>query len=160
ESGADRDGARRPGRGHVQEPQAQHGRLVEVGVDADLHIDVLRAVGVGHRHEGVLDLAVHPASVGAASDHAGQDGVMRWPSTSTYRTYRYVRLAIVGAVVLLAVSLNTVFVDDGPITSISALVYTPGRSIFVGVLFAITLALVALSGHSLEQVLLDLAALF
>ena len=85
---------------------------------------------------------------------------MRLSSTSTQRTYRYVRLAIIGAVVLLAVSLITVFVVDGPLTSISALAYTPGRGVFVGVLFAIALALVALSGHSLEQVLLDLAALF
>ncbi len=85
---------------------------------------------------------------------------MRLPSTSTQRTYRYVRLAIIGAVVLLAVSLITVFVADGPLTSISALAYTSGRSVFVGVLFGVTLALVALSGHSVEQTLLDLAALF
>lgn len=85
---------------------------------------------------------------------------MRLSSTSTQRTYRYVRLAIIGAVVLLAVSLVTVFVVDGPLISISALAYTPGRSVFVGALFAIALALVALSGHSVEQVLLDLAALF
>jgi hypothetical protein len=82
------------------------------------------------------------------------------PSTSTQRTYRYVRLAIVGAVVLLLVSLIAVSVADGPVTSVSALYYTPGRSIFVGSLFAIALALIALSGHSLEQALLDLAALF
>ncbi|HET8927273.1 MAG TPA: hypothetical protein VFN24_05520 [Microbacterium sp.] len=85
---------------------------------------------------------------------------MRLSSTSTQRTYRYVRLSIIGAVVLLAVSLVAVFVSDGPLTSISALVYTPGRSVFVGVLFAVAVALVALSGHSVEQALLDLAALF
>jgi len=85
---------------------------------------------------------------------------MRLPSTSTQRTYRYVRLAIIGAVVLLAVSLVVVFVADGPLTSISALLYTPGRGVFVGVLFAVALALLALSGHSVEQALLDLAALF
>jgi hypothetical protein len=82
------------------------------------------------------------------------------PSTSTQRTYRYVRLAIVGAVVLMLVSLAAVSFANGPVTSLSALFYTPGRSVFVGSLFAISLALIALSGHSLEQALLDIAALF
>lgn len=85
---------------------------------------------------------------------------MRLSSTSTQRTYRYVRLAIVGAVLLLLASLVVVLVTDGPVSSLSALFYTPGRGVFVGVLFAVALALVALSGHSVEQVLLDLAALF
>lgn len=80
-------------------------------------------------------------------------------TTSPQRTYRYVRLSIIGAVVLLAASLVVVTVTIGPIASISHTVYTPGRSVFVGVLFAVTLALVTLSGHSLEQALLDMAAL-
>ena len=81
-------------------------------------------------------------------------------SSSTQRTYRYVRISIVGAVVLLLVSLLVVSVAQGPVTSLSALYYTPGRVAFVGVLFAIALALIALSGHSVEQALLDIAALF
>jgi hypothetical protein len=85
---------------------------------------------------------------------------MQLTSTSTQRTYRYVRLSIVGAVVLLAVAIVQVFAVDGPITSVSAVYYTPARTIFTGVLFAVALALLALSGHSLEQALLDLAALF
>lgn len=84
---------------------------------------------------------------------------MQLTSTSPQRTYRYVRLSIVGAVLLLVVSLVTVVVTVGPIASISASVYTPGRSVFVGVLFAVSLALVALSGRSVQQALLDIAAL-
>jgi hypothetical protein len=89
-----------------------------------------------------------------------QDGLMRLTGTSTQRTYRYVRLGIVGAVVLLVAALIAVTTTDGAVTSLSALYYTPGRVVFVGALFAISLGLLALSGHSLEQALLDLAALF
>ncbi|UUT35629.1 hypothetical protein [Microbacterium elymi] len=85
---------------------------------------------------------------------------MQLSSTSTQRTYRYLRISIVGAVAALAASLVAVVVADGAVTSLSALFYTPGRTVFTGVLFAIALALLALSGHSLEQILLDLAALF
>lgn len=85
---------------------------------------------------------------------------MRLSSTSTQRTYRYLRLAIVGAVVVLAIAVAQVLVVTGRLTSISAAFYTPARSVFVGALFAVALALVALSGRSVEQALLDLAALF
>jgi len=40
------------------------------------------------------------------------------------------------------------------------LYYTYGRTVFTGALFAIALALLAMSGHSVEQLLLDLAATF
>lgn len=85
---------------------------------------------------------------------------MRLKSTSSQRTYRYVRLALVGAALTLGVAVVQVLATIGPVSSISATYYTPARNVFVGVMFAISLALVALSGHSLEQVLLDLAALF
>jgi len=85
---------------------------------------------------------------------------MRLTNTSTQRTYRYLRLSLVGAAFALAVAVVQVLVTVGPVVSISATFYTPARDVFVGVLFAISLALIALSGHSWEQVLLDLAALF
>jgi hypothetical protein len=88
-----------------------------------------------------------------------QDETVLVPSTSPQRTYRYVRLSILGAVLMLTVSLVAVLIDSGPIASISAAVYTPARSIFIGSLFAVGLALLALSGHSLQQGLLDIAAL-
>ena len=83
---------------------------------------------------------------------------MRLSSTSTQRTYRYLRIAIVCAAAVLAIGLVVVLVTDGPVTSISAMFYTSGRTIFVGAICAIALGLVALSGHSVEQVLLDVAA--
>ncbi|WP_417562391.1 hypothetical protein [Microbacterium sp.] len=85
---------------------------------------------------------------------------MRLSSTSSQRTYRYLRVALVGAAAVLGIGLAVVVVTDGPVTSISALYYTSGQTVFVGALCAIALALVALSGHSVEQVLLDVAAVF
>lgn len=85
---------------------------------------------------------------------------MELSSTSTQRTYRHLRLAIVAAAVAVLVALVVVTIAVGPVTSLSALYYTPGRTIFTGALFGTALALVALSGHSVEQVLLDIAAVF
>ena len=84
---------------------------------------------------------------------------MQVASTSTQRTYRYVRLSIVGAVVLLFVALAITIARFGPMLSISAAIYTPARNIFVGSIFAVALALIALSGRSLSQALLDYAAI-
>ena len=85
---------------------------------------------------------------------------MQLSSTSAQRTYRYVRISIVGAVAVLGVALVVVTAAHGPVTSLSALFYTPARTVFTGVMFAVALAFLALSGHSVEQVLLNLAALF
>ncbi len=82
---------------------------------------------------------------------------MQLASTSTQRTYRYVRLGIIGAVAAIFVSLIAYGTTFGWPRSISALYYTPGATVFVGALFAVSLGLLALSGHSVEQALLDLA---
>lgn len=84
---------------------------------------------------------------------------MQLASTSTQRTYRYVRLGIIGAVAAIFVSLIAYGTTYGWPTSISALYYTPGATVFIGALFAVSLGLLALSGHSVEQALLDLAGL-
>ncbi len=83
---------------------------------------------------------------------------MQWRSTSTQRTYRAVRLSLVAVVVLLAAAVTAEIVASGPLGSVSAAYYTPARNVFVGGLSAAALALLALSGRSVEQVLLDLAA--
>lgn len=83
---------------------------------------------------------------------------MRLRTTSIQRTYRYVRLAIVGATVFLAISVGLEIGGGGDLASVSASYYTPAGPVFVGALSAIALALLALSGRSLEQGLLDIAA--
>ncbi|WP_165801273.1 hypothetical protein [Microbacterium testaceum] len=83
---------------------------------------------------------------------------MRIRTTSTQRTYRYVRLAIIGATVFLATGVGVELVAHGPLPSVSASYYTPAGPVFVGALSAIALALLALSGRSLEQGLLDVGA--
>lgn len=83
---------------------------------------------------------------------------MRIRTTSTQRTYRYVRIAIVGATVFLAVGVGLELAEGGVLPSVSAAYYTSAGPVFVGALSAIALALLALSGRSLEQGLLDVAA--
>jgi len=85
---------------------------------------------------------------------------MRIRTTSTHRTYRYVRLSIVGATLVLAVSLAIELATGGMLSSVSAAFYTPAGHVFVGSLCAISLALLVLSGRSVEQSLLDIAAVF
>lgn len=84
---------------------------------------------------------------------------MQVASTSTERTYRYVRLSLVGAVVLLFVAIALTASMHGSLGSVSAAYFTPARDVFVGSVFAISLALLSLSGRSLSQALLDYAAL-
>jgi hypothetical protein len=79
-------------------------------------------------------------------------------TTSTQRTYRYVRLSLVGVLLFLGIGVTLQIVGGGALTSVSAAFYTPARDVFVGALCAVSLALLALSGRSVEQVLLDIAA--
>jgi hypothetical protein len=83
---------------------------------------------------------------------------MQLRTTSTHRTYRYVRVSLVAVVTFLGLGVGIEMALGGPLGSLSAAYYTPARNVFVGGLCAVSLALLALSGRSLEQALLDLAA--
>ncbi len=65
------------------------------------------------------------------------------------KTYRYLRIAMVGAVALLGVSIviERTNVDCWQ-TSVSAYYYTPVRSVFVGMLMAIGLCLIVIKGST------------
>lgn len=69
--------------------------------------------------------------------------------TAAIATYRYLRISMVGAVVLLAVS---VAIERSKVgcwqTSVSAYYYTPVRAIFVGTLMAIGLCLIVIKGST------------
>jgi hypothetical protein len=80
-------------------------------------------------------------------------------STTLERTYRYLRMGIAGAVVILFSSVTVAAASVGWLPSVSHYFYTPARSVFVGVLVAVALALFALSGRGAERALLDAAAL-
>ena len=84
---------------------------------------------------------------------------MQLRTTSTQRTYRYVRVGLVAVVLFVGVGVGAQVAAGGALASLSASYYTPARNVFVGALCAVSLALLALSGRSLEQALLDLAAL-
>jgi putative Mn2+ efflux pump MntP len=70
-------------------------------------------------------------------------------SEDVRKTYRYLRMGMIGAVVLLAVSIG---IERSKVpclqTSLSAYYYTPVRAIFVGSLVAIGLALIVYKGRS------------
>ena len=109
----------------------------------------------------VSHLAVEAAGSGAAGRRVGgscEDVRMRLRTTSTQRTYRYVRLSIIGATALLAVSVALQMATGGVLPSLSAAYYTPAGPLFVGSLCAVALALFVLSGRSVEQGLLDVGA--
>jgi len=82
-------------------------------------------------------------------------------SEDAEKTYRYLRIGIIGAVVLLAVSIA---IERSKVdcwqTSISAYYYTPVRAIFVGALFAVGLSLIVYKGRSpVEDVCLNFAGM-
>lgn len=82
------------------------------------------------------------------------------PSTSVQRTYRYLRLAIAGTVVVIFTAVGLAAASVGWLTSVSDYFYTPARDAIVGALIAAAVALLALSGRGPERALLDAAALF
>jgi hypothetical protein len=86
------------------------------------------------------------------------------------KTYRYLRIGMIGAVILLGVSIllessranNAVTNADWCLQdSISAYYYTPVRAIFVASMFIVGFALIAYKGHSVgEDFLLNIAGMF
>jgi hypothetical protein len=78
------------------------------------------------------------------------------------KTYRYVRIGMIGAAVFLLASLGLEHskAPDCWQKSISAYYYTPARSVFVGALIAIGLSLIVIKGNtSREDISLNLAGM-
>jgi hypothetical protein len=80
--------------------------------------------------------------------------------TSLQRTYRNLRLGIAGTVVVIGVSVAVESGRVGILPSISDYFYTPVRTLFVGALIAVALAIITLSGHGVQRALLGAAGLF
>lgn len=81
-------------------------------------------------------------------------------SRNVIKTYRYLRVGMVGAVVLLAASIaiERTMVDCFQ-TSISAYYYTPVRAIFVGAMLAVGFALIVYKGRGSEDFFLNFAGM-
>src|SRR5438128_565726 len=77
------------------------------------------------------------------------------------KTYRYLRVGMVGAVVLLAASIWIEATKANCLqTSISAYYYTPVRAIFVGSMFVVAYSLIIYKGQgSLEDAFLNVAGM-
>ena len=82
-------------------------------------------------------------------------------SPSAQRTYRNLRVVMIGALLTLAVSVGYQTVKQHAfLSSISAYYYTPAQAIFVGALIGLGLAMIALRGtNDVEDVLLNLAGI-
>ena len=89
---------------------------------------------------------------------AGQAEPLR--SQDAIKTYRYLRIGMIGAVVLLAASIA---IERSKVdcwqTSISAYYYTPVRAIFVGSMIAVGLSLIVYKGRAWEDVCLNVAGM-
>lgn len=75
-------------------------------------------------------------------------------------TYRYLRIGLIGAAALLAIS---VFIERLQVDcwqeSISGYYYTPARGVFVGTLVAVGLVLIVIKGEGREDLYLNLAGM-
>ncbi len=77
-------------------------------------------------------------------------------------TYNYLRLGVLALVTMLAVSVGyELIANDVHLGSISAYYFTPARSMFVGALIGVGVALVAIKGRErlLEDVMLNVAGM-
>jgi hypothetical protein len=80
--------------------------------------------------------------------------------SSSLRTYRYLRIAMGGTIVVIFVAVAIVAIGEGHLrSSISAYFYSPARTAFTAALIAAAIALLAMSGHRAERALLDSAGL-
>ncbi|GAA1968462.1 hypothetical protein [Microbacterium deminutum] len=82
-------------------------------------------------------------------------------SDAAQRTHRYLRVALVGIVIVILAGVVIEWIRSGVLPpSISHSYYTSARSVFVGSLVAASLALTVLSGSDAESAFLDMAAPF
>lgn len=88
--------------------------------------------------------------------------VRKLPAGDAIKSYRYLRIGIICAVLMLgaAVAIEVVRAPGCWQESISGYYYTPVRAIFVGALMAIGLALIVIKGPPLEDISLNIAGMF
>lgn len=95
--------------------------------------------------------------------HQTEGRPLETPALAAIKTYRYLRLALVGLVVLLFASLAIEWLAVGRECvqpTISAYWHTPARGVFVGILVTMGICLIALKGSTdAEDVLLNLAGI-
>jgi hypothetical protein len=78
------------------------------------------------------------------------------------KSYRYLRLGLIAAALMILVSLTLEWFDVERAcfqTSVSGYYYTPVRAVFVSSLVTIGVALIAIKGHEVEDLLLNIAGM-
>jgi hypothetical protein len=87
-------------------------------------------------------------------------GAERLGGDQALKTYRYLRIGLIGAAVMIAISvlLERRLVDCWQ-NSISGYYYTPARAVFVGALVAIGISLIVIKGRGIEDFHLNIAGM-
>jgi hypothetical protein len=85
---------------------------------------------------------------------------LRGKTDPVTRTYRYLRIALIGTVIVIFAAVGAEWAQHVSLGSISAYYYTGARTPFVGALFAAAITLIALAGNGLGRILLSIAAMF
>lgn len=86
----------------------------------------------------------------ARAPQPGRDGEQPEAVATALKTHRYLRLSFIFAVAALFIGVALASVVDGELvvrSSISSYYWTPARNVFVGVLIAASLAMIALNGR-------------
>lgn len=84
------------------------------------------------------------------------------PADFVRKTYRYLRLGLIGSAFMLAVSILWEFREVGYEclqTSVSGYYFTPVRAVFVSVLVAVGAALIVIKGQGVEDFFLNVAGM-
>lgn len=84
------------------------------------------------------------------------------PDPQLLTTYRYLRMALISVLVLLASAVLLAFADDGwpPLPSISDYYWTPVKSVFVGALVGLGVGMVVLKAdNELEDIFLNVGGI-
>jgi hypothetical protein len=102
------------------------------------------------------------ADVDGRGDPAGAAAAQRQGSDTIAKSYRYLRLAMVGLLLCLAMAVLYQSVRQGDLLgSVSAYYYTPAQAFFVGGLIGLGACMIALRGTNIvEDAALNLAGVF
>jgi hypothetical protein len=102
------------------------------------------------------------SDVDGRGEPAGAAAAQQQDSDTLAKSYRYLRLAMVGLLLCLAVAVVYQSVRQGNLLgSVSAYYYTPAQAIFVGGLIGLGACMIALKGTTpVEDVFLNLGGVF
>jgi hypothetical protein len=121
----------------------------------------VRSRDLGHLAGGEMTFE-QTADVDGDDEAGGAAAAQEQDSDTLARSYRYLRLAMVGLLLCVAIA---VLIQSGHqhwhlLGSVSAYYYTPAQAVFVGGLIGLGACMIALKGKTAEDVALNLGGVF